>query len=536
MAEYRILNGTPQAKFGTLRKKVQVFGGGYGNGKTAAAVVQKVLSVARDYPGANILVARSTYPKLNDTIRKEFLKWCPKKWIKSFPTSKGSDNTCVLKNGTYINFRYISQQGKGASQGESTTSNLLSATYDLIVVDQMEDPEIVYKDFTDLLGRLRGDASYIGSDTTMPLKGPRWMVICVNPTRNWLYQKLIAPLKKYEETLDSEGEHVYPITKDLLCKRYPREHELHGEAILDKDGKAELIIELVEGSTYTNAHNLGADFIETLESVYQGQQKDRYLYGDWASYEGLVHPDYEDIMHELDPETIATYFDELMDKGITPSVFDAYDFGLASPACYILAFADRYQNVFLCDGWYEKELNDLEQHQKKIWEVRNKWGIGDIEVRADPAIHKRTQVSKSANSKSIATLFGEGDNAVNMGKGDNAILAGITKVNSYLALHPHHRHPITRAMDAPHLYVSRDLTFISSEFASYMWKQDPQGARLDEPIDANDHAMNTIKYLLSKEPAIATRSPKPRNTNYLSKWSDGGDIESNQTSKGHRYG
>ena len=73
MPEYRLIPGSIQDQFGNLRTKVQVFGGGYGNGKTAAAVVQKVLKVAKEYPGANILVARSTYPKLNDTIRKE---WC----------------------------------------------------------------------------------------------------------------------------------------------------------------------------------------------------------------------------------------------------------------------------------------------------------------------------------------------------------------------------------------------------------------------------------------------------------------------------
>jgi hypothetical protein len=47
-------------------------GGGFGNGKTTAGVV-KALELAKDYPGSNGLIARSTFPKLNDTIRKEFL-------------------------------------------------------------------------------------------------------------------------------------------------------------------------------------------------------------------------------------------------------------------------------------------------------------------------------------------------------------------------------------------------------------------------------------------------------------------------------
>lgn len=263
MAEYRLIPGSIQDQFGQLRTKIQIFGGGYGNGKTAAAVVQKALRLAKEYPGSNGLIARATYPKLNDTIRKEFLKWCPKNWIQSFPLSKNADNTCTLTNGTTINFRYIAQQGKASTEdGGQTTSNLLSATYDWIIVDQLEDPEITEKDFNDLLGRLRGNARYIGNDPTMPLTGPRWFIGCVNPTRNWVYRKLVAPLKKYLE-------HGI-ITDELLCLREPAELD-NGvpnpdvdKPILDDEGRPQLLISLVEGSTYTNKHNLGADFIATL--------------------------------------------------------------------------------------------------------------------------------------------------------------------------------------------------------------------------------------------------------------------------------
>jgi len=170
--------GGLQEQFLKSKAKIQIYGGGFANGKTATSCI-KAIELAQMYPGSNGLIARSTYPKLNDTIRKEFLKWCPEDWIKSFPRSQNASNTCTLNNGTTINFRYIQQQGK--STGEATTSNLLSATYDWIIVDQMEDPEIVHKDFLDLLGRLRGMAKYVGDDPTMPRTGPRWFIITTNP-------------------------------------------------------------------------------------------------------------------------------------------------------------------------------------------------------------------------------------------------------------------------------------------------------------------------------------------------------------------
>lgn len=534
MPEYKLEEGSIQEDFGFLRTKIQIFGGGFGNGKTAAAIVQKVLAVGRDYPGANILVARSTYPKLNDTIRKEFVKWCPDSWIKSFPMSKNSDNTCTLKNGTTINFRYIAQQGKSNDDsGGQTTSNLLSATYDLIVVDQLEDPEIVEKDFNDLLGRLRGNARYIGRDPTMPLTGPRWFIGCVNPTRNWVYRKLIAPYKKYEQT--------GVIDENLLCERHPRdidgEHNpLADQPILNEEGKPILLMSLVEGSTYTNAHNLGADFIKTLESVYQGQSRDRFLYGEWAAYEGLVHPDFDELVHCIPRAEMLDHLWDIQSRGVIPQFFDAYDFGITEPCCYLAAYTDRYKNVFVFDGFYSPEEKfSIQQQQSRIWEIRMAVGMEEDSIRADPAVFRRTQLQKNSGAKTIAQLFKEGDNGVNMRAADNEVLRGITKVNQYLALHGSHRHPINGGYDAPHIFFATELAFIPDEFGKYYWKADTSGKRIDEPIDKNDHAMNTIKYMLSKQPDLALRVEKPKDKSYLSRWSEGRSVSA-QVRRDTRHG
>lgn len=518
MAEYRLIPGSVQDQFGKLRTKIQIFGGGYGNGKTAAAVVQKALRLAKEYPGSNGLIARATYPKLNDTIRKEFLKWCPKNWIQSFPLSKNADNTCTLTNGTTINFRYIAQQGKASTEdGGQTTSNLLSATYDWIIVDQLEDPEITEKDFNDLLGRLRGNARYIGNDPTMPLTGPRWFIACVNPTRNWVYRKLVAPLQKYLE-------HGL-ITDDLLCLREPAELE-NGlpnpnadKPILDADGRPQLLVSLVEGSTYTNKHNLGADFIATLESAYRGQSRDRFLYGKWAAYEGLVHPEFDEINHCLPRQLMVDHFHMLIGAGVIPQFVEAYDFGLVEPSCYLFAFTDRFKNVFIVDGFYKSTQEfDIDQQQKRIWEIRNEYGCEDEAVLADPAIYKKTQITRNNGVKTIAQLFAEGTYGVRMRAADNEVARGITKVNMYLAVSDRHRHPIRGDLGAPHLYVAQELTDVISEFTSYYWKMGTDGKRVDEPIDKNDHAMNTIKYMLSKQPDLALRIPKPVSTAHLSQW------------------
>lgn len=527
MPEYKVVADSPQDEFGKLRTKVQLFGGGFGNGKTAAAVVQKVLKVAKDYPGANILVSRSTYPKLNDTIRKEFIKWCPKNWIKSFALSKSSDNTCLLTNGTTINFRYIAQQGKTVNEGEATTSNLLSATYDLVVTDQLEDPEITHKDFNDLLGRLRGNAKYAGTDRTMPLTGPRWFVATINPTRNWVFRKLVAPLQKYKATGF--------IDPDLLCNRYPRNHPKAGEPKLDENGKPQILLSIVEGSTYTNAHNLGEDFIELLESAYSGQSKDRYLYGEWAAYEGLVHPEFNEVTHCITQREMYDHFSKLLELGVIPRFIEGYDYGIVQPSCYLAAFVDRYRNVMIFDGFY-KPANELpiDKQQKEIAAIRESIGIDPSHpILADPAIFRKTMPHRSEQAKSVAELFRMGIDGVSMRMAGAEKISGITKVNQYLAVSPHHRHPTLNTLEAPHLYIATELTYVISELTSYYWKTNTDGSRMDEPVDKNDHACNVIKYMLSKEPDLAMRQPKPREQPWLTTW---GEREISSKKVNVRYG
>jgi hypothetical protein len=50
------------------------------------------------------------------------------------------------------------------------------------------------------------------------------------------------------------------------------------------------------------------------------------------------------------------------------------------------------------------------------------------------------------------------------------------------------------------LYVTDDLPWFESEITNYYWKKNTFGEQIDEPQDRNDHAMNTLKYMLSYLP------------------------------------
>jgi len=508
MAVFNLIDDSIQDRFLQCVAKIQILAGGFANGKTSVACV-RACELARDYPGSNGLIARSTYPKLNDTIRKEFLKWCPPDWIKSFPKSQNASNTCTMTNGTTINFRYIAQQGK--NNQESTTSNLLSATYDWIIVDQMEDPEIVHKDFLDLLGRLRGMTRYQGDDPRMPKTGPRFFMMTVNPTRNWFYKKLVKPVHDFIK--------YGRISNDLLCVT-----DDDGAIVIDEEGKPVPLIEIFEGSTYENKDNLEADYIRTLESTYKGQQKDRYLYGKWAAYEGLVHPSFDDGIHMIPHEQILSYYNKCRHAG-TLTILEGYDYGLAVPYCYLFGFVDPHGNVLILDGDYRSEssvdqdLPDNPSHASSILSIREEYYSEGSIIFCDPAIFRRGAGGKKVVGQTVAGMLNE--KGIKTQRGNNHIANGIVKVNQYLHIQGFHRNPITRNDGAPYIMFSDKLEFVEDEFNGYYWRKDSSGDTEDIPVDKNDHAMNTIKYLLSRRPELAKilEFKKPKQVGWY-KWGE----------------
>lgn len=475
--QYRLKEHSCQYRFFYSRKPIQIFAGGYANGKTTAAVI-KAFNLAKDYPGSSGLIARSTYPKLNDTIRKEYLQWVPANTIKRRPTQE--DNTLIHTNGTVVQFRYAAQRGRSRDDG-STSSNLLSATYDWIVVDQIEDPEFAYKDFLDLLGRLRGQTVYMPpqgdeEDASMPDTGPRWLILTANPARNWFYREVIQPYLMWES-------HGIKTSKLLV------------------DGNTGLpLIDLIQGDTYTNRDNLPEDYIRNLEATYTGQMRDRYLLGKWEAYEGLVHPSYNPGRHLISRSEMMEHLADCVKRHVKLRVLEGYDFGISVPSCYLLSFVDDRGRVCILDGFYRKEF-DYQEQPDAIKEIRERyasWLQPKEPVIADPSIFRRQVVAGRQTGDTLAGLYrGLG---VYMRAGSSDVAAGIAKVNAYLNGLPHLQDPFTGELNSPLLFVAEDLTFFQDEISAYYWKRNPQGEYVDEPQDRNDHAMTTIKYMLSRLP------------------------------------
>jgi hypothetical protein len=272
-----------------------------------------------------------------------------------------------------------------------------------------------------------------------------------------------------------------------------------------------------------------------LESAYTGQSKDRYLYGEWAAYEGLVYPEFNEMSHCIPQRDMFNYYSDMIEDGYIPRFIEGYDYGIVVPSCYLAAFVDRHRNVFIFDGFH-KPANELaiDKQQLEINAVRENIGIESAHpILADPAIFRKTMPHRSEQAKSVAELFKVGEFGVSMRMAGAEKISGITKVNQYLSPSTHHAHPITGNLESPHLYIATELAFVISEFTAYYWKTGTDGERVDEPVNKNDHAMDVIKYMLSKEPNLAVRKPKPRDMTWINKWSE---REPSETRNLARYG
>mgnify|MGYP007071567162 CR=1 FL=1 len=513
---YRLIAGSAADKFHNGRAKIRMYAGGFANGKTTALVAE-TLKVIRDYPGANILLARATFPKLNDTLRKEFFNWCPPTWIKSF---NKNDNVATFVNGCQVVFRYLDEQR--TSSGEST-SNLLSANYDFIVVDQIEDPEITEHTFMQLMGRLRGQTEYQGTDDTMPRTGPRMMILTCNPTLGWVYKRMVKPYHDYKAgrynpdiiaEVDDEGNHVL------------------------ENGLPKPMIEIYEASTYDNAQNLGADYIKGLEATYTGKMRDRYLLGKWVAFDGVVYEEFEPNTHVIASEFLYQHIRQLRLAGYRLTPIEGYDHGITEPSCYLLGITDADDFTYILDGFYERELGITDQSDK-IKEIRKKhlpdiFNQEALEVFADPAIFRRTSMARNTVGPTVAEMFEE--DGITMTRGNNNKLNGIIKVKQRLFIQPKVVNPFTGELGAPKLFIPDHLRWLSDEFTTYRWKKAKDDSTLDEPVDKDDHAMDTVKYMLSRAPqtGMLVRRGAKQLPGILRKWREG-PVQGATDTRGHRY-
>jgi hypothetical protein len=122
-----------------------------------------------------------------------------------------------------------------------------------------------------------------------------------------------------------------------------------------------------------------------------------------------------------------------------------------------------------------------------------------------------------------------------MQRANNNIMNGILKVKARLYVRQTMLNPFTQGYGCPMVFFSDRLSFLRNEIISYRWRRGRQDQSEDKPVDADNHAMDVLRYMFTED---ARRPTKRRHrqvlTNAVRKWHEM-DRRDDPRNRSHRY-
>jgi len=281
-----------QERFMSSPKRVILFSGGYGCGKSLVLLL-KALDLALRYPKNFILMGRKTYVELRDSLIKEFFSICPESLIKNYYKS---ELKVELVNQSEIVFRHLDKM----AATEIRSMNLGAA-----FIDQAED---ISRDVVlGLIGRLRREGI---------ADGDRKLCLSMNPALTWHFADFKQnPKPEYElieaSTLENKDHLPAEYVADLLA--YPESYKrqfVYGvwdesllstgtvfatefiehisrtvkEPLKEVEG-LKIYAEFIPGHRY----QMGIDVAEASEEQTEKKDKSSITIADLTTYEEVAH-------------------------------------------------------------------------------------------------------------------------------------------------------------------------------------------------------------------------------------------------------
>jgi phage terminase large subunit-like protein len=220
-------------------------------------------------------------------------------------------------------------------------------------------------------------------------------------------------------------------------------------------------------------------------------EKDARLYGEYGFTEGLLFPGFATL--KADDEANPYLIDKLPDDRIYSWLFTA-DPNKRHGG--LLTAFDHEGNRFVCGEHYMESLPDSE-HARHYGVLLKRFGLSkdDIEIWADPG---------GAGAQAIINLSEVGYFARPVPKDAGSVAASIKLIRRHAWIDPSHRHPVTKKLGAPHIYILRNLRSewkeagVEMSESRLMWelrqyRQKPDAAP-DTPIKKKDDVVDCLRY------------------------------------------
>jgi hypothetical protein len=237
---------------------------------------------------------------------------------------------------------------------------------------------------------------------------------------------------------------------------------------------------LITTNTFDNEKNLPPDYIPGLKKLPKRLQ-DRYLYGSDADMEGSVFDEFNFERNIIAPFEVPKEWNRII----------ALDHGVTNPTAVAWGAVDFDGVVYIYDEHYEagKIISyHAEQIKKRDNSNVHTWLI-------DPSCNAKIN-SKNGQLYSVVDEYS--DNGLYFSPADNAMLAGINRVNEYFKQNK--------------LKIFKNCTHIVQDVSNWRWKALKPGIERnqpEQPEDKDDHGCDVVRYLIASRPVLTKVQDKP---------------------------
>lgn len=204
---------------------------------------------------------------------------------------------------------------------------------------------------------------------------------------------------------------------------------------------------------------LSEEFIQSLLREYEGDFALQEIEGVFISHEGLIYPEFSRMAHVVT---------ELPD--LTGTVYAGMDFGYTNPGVIQVAVVDGDGDMVVVHEEYKRRRSD-EDWVRVAKDLRDTWNIETF--FCDPSGADYIKDMRKAGLPAIPA--------------NNSVDTGIQTVRNRL---------IKKGRKGRRLRFSASCVNALAEFEQYQWKKGRDGTPLEEPVKANDHAMDALRYLV----------------------------------------
>lgn len=250
-------------------------------------------------------------------------------------------------------------------------------------------------------------------------------------------------------------------------------------------------LEIFEVDTHENTHVKEAA-LERLLFAVDKSERDSRTKGTQINHTGLVYAEtFKPDMHVMD---------DIVDSDDWPMYhahwehFIGFDHGWRNPTCFLFACANEEGTLIIYDEMYDDHVLVSEWAQR-YHQRRNLLHIDPTYISGDPSIVNKNAITGT----SVHTEYAEHNVYISLA--DNDIRGGITRV----------QHRFEKNL----LYITRRCPKTLWELNRYRWdrysssKIAQRRSEKETPLKKDDHAMDSLRYLVVSRPALADEIDMP---------------------------